>query len=188
MDNLLNRILDLHRQQPDRTAIIMQLAGQPDTPISYDQLFCGAAGVAELLQQQAIQPGEVVILVQQHGLPLVYSFFGAMLHGAIPAIMPFLTKKLSPEKYQADIRALMQVTQPAAILTETAFLALMQGLSGSQGAARAVIDVGDCPHIHTLPDLSQFGGTRRDAQDIVLLQHSSGTTGLQKGVALSHRR
>ena len=51
-----------------------------------------------------------------------------MLHGAIPAIMPFLTRKLSPEKYQADIRALMGITQPAAILTETAFLELMAGL------------------------------------------------------------
>jgi acyl-CoA synthetase (AMP-forming)/AMP-acid ligase II len=30
-------------------------------------------------------------------------------------------------------------------------------------------------------------GLRRSAEDIVLLQHSSGTTGLQKGVALSHR-
>ncbi len=187
MDNLLNRILDIHRQQPERTAIIMQLAGQPDTPISYDQLLRGAAAVAALLARHEIQPGEVVILVQQHGLPLVYSFFGAMLHGALPAIMPFLTKKLSPEKYQADIRALMQVTQPAAILTESSFLALMQALLGPQSAARAVIDVGDCPAIQALPDLSQFGGTQRAAQDIVLLQHSSGTTGLQKGVALSNQ-
>jgi fatty-acyl-CoA synthase len=187
MDNLLTRILELHRQQPDRTAIIMQLAGQPDTPISYDQLLRGAAGVAQLLARHEIQSGEVVILVQQHSLPLVYSFFGAMLHGAIPAIMPFLTKKLSPEKYQADIRALMHITQPAGILTEPAFLELMQGLAGPQSSARAVIDVSRCPEIQVLPDLSRFGGASRDAQDIVLLQHSSGTTGLQKGVALSNQ-
>ena len=103
MDNLLSRILEQVHRQPERTAIIMQQAGQADTAISYAQLLRGAAGVAAMLQQQAIRAGEVVILVQQHGLGLVNSFFGAMLHGAIPAIMPFLTSKLSPEKYQADI-------------------------------------------------------------------------------------
>jgi fatty-acyl-CoA synthase len=187
MENLLSRILELHRKQPDRTALIMQQAGQADTPISYEQLLRGAAGVAQMLQQHEIHPGEVIILVQQHSLALVNSFFGALLHGAIPAIMPFLTRKLSPEKYQADIRALMGVTQPAAILTETAFLALMQGLSGPQSSARAVIDISGCPVVQSLPDLRQFGGMGRGAEDILLLQHSSGTTGLQKGVALSNR-
>jgi fatty-acyl-CoA synthase len=187
MDILLNRLLELHHRQPERTALIMQQAGQPDVAISYDRLLRGAAGVAQMLQQQGILAGEVAILVQQHGQALVNSFFGAMLHGAIPAIMPFLTRKLSPEKYQQDIRALMTITQPAAILTETAFLALMQGLSVPQSSARAVIDVKDCPEVPRLPDLSQFGGTARSPEDIVLLQHSSGTTGLQKGVALSNR-
>ena len=186
MDNLLNRLLAHYHNQPGRTALIMQQAGQPDTPVSYEQLLRGAAGVADGLQAQGIQAGEVVILVQQHGLALVHSFFGALLHGAIPAIMPFLTRKLSPQKYQADIRALMGITQPAAILTETAFLELMAGLSGAGSSARAVIDVNSCPELGVLPELSRFGGTRRSPDDIVLLQHSSGTTGLQKGVALSN--
>ena len=186
MDNLLNRLLAHYHNQPGRTALIMQQAGQPDTPVSYEQLLRGAAGVADGLQAQGIQAGEVVILVQQHGLALVHSFFGALLHGAIPAIMPFLTRKLSPQKYQADIRALMGITQPAAILTETAFLELMGGLSGAGSSARAVIDVNSCPELGVLPELSRFGGTRRSPDDIVLLQHSSGTTGLQKGVALSN--
>ena len=187
MDNLLNRLLAHYHNQPGRTALIMQQAGQPDTPVSYEQLLRGAAGVADGLQAQGIQAGEVVILVQQHGLALVHSFFGALLHGAIPAIMPFLTRKLSPQKYQADIRALMGITQPAAILTETAFLELMAGLSGAGSSARAVVDVSGCQEIQALPDLDGFGGTQRSPDDIVLLQHSSGTTGLQKGVALSNR-
>ena len=37
------------------------------------------------------------------------------------------------------------------------------------------------------PDFEQLGGLGRKPEDIVLLQHSSGTTGLQKGVALSHQ-
>jgi fatty-acyl-CoA synthase len=37
------------------------------------------------------------------------------------------------------------------------------------------------------PDLATLGGLQRKPEDIALLQHSSGTTGLQKGVALSHQ-
>src|SRR5581483_7786597 len=37
------------------------------------------------------------------------------------------------------------------------------------------------------PDFNALAGMNRSENDIVLLQHSSGTTGLQKGVALSHR-
>jgi len=36
-------------------------------------------------------------------------------------------------------------------------------------------------------DFDALSGFRRHREDIVLLQHSSGTTGLQKGVALSHQ-
>ena len=36
-------------------------------------------------------------------------------------------------------------------------------------------------------DFSSLPGTKQNEHDIVLLQHSSGSTGLQKGVALSHR-
>ena len=38
-----------------------------------------------------------------------------------------------------------------------------------------------------LPGFSASGGLDRSPDDIALLKHSSGTTGLQKGVALSHR-
>ena len=36
------------------------------------------------------------------------------------------------------------------------------------------------------PDFNTLPGMTRPSEDVVLLQHSSGTTGLQKGVALSH--
>ena len=53
----------------------------------------------------------------QHSLELVYAYFGAILHGAIPSIMPYLTEKLSPERYRADLTSLVGITQPAAIVT-----------------------------------------------------------------------
>jgi acyl-CoA synthetase (AMP-forming)/AMP-acid ligase II len=36
-------------------------------------------------------------------------------------------------------------------------------------------------------EFNELGGMERSPKELVLLQHSSGTTGLQKGVALSHQ-
>ena len=184
-----SHILHTHYQtHPDQTAIIMQLAGQPDRPVSYRELLSGANGFASTYARRGIQPGEVVILILQHGQDLIHAFYGAILHGAIPSIMPFLTEKLLPERYRADLASLVSVTRPAAVVTYPDFepevyaaLALGDGTS-----VREVIVTGqvDAP---AEPDFAALRGMQRAAEDIVLLQHSSGTTGLQKGVALSHR-
>ena len=78
-----------YQEAPDRSAVTLQCARQPDQPISFRQLVEGGAGCARALAEAGIQPGEVVVLILQHDESLVYGFFGAILHGAIPSIMPF---------------------------------------------------------------------------------------------------
>jgi acyl-CoA synthetase (AMP-forming)/AMP-acid ligase II len=101
--------------------------------------------------------------------------------------MPFLTEKLLPERYRADLAALVSVTQPTAIVTYRDFeTEVLAALKPGEDSVKAVI-VSDQAEGVCLPDFGSFGGMRRTPEDIVLLQHSSGTTGLQKGVALSHQ-
>ncbi|MBF8285310.1 MAG: fatty-acyl-CoA synthase, partial [Anaerolineales bacterium] len=149
-------------------------------------LMQGAAGYARALDAAGIPPGEVVVLILQHGEALVYAFFGAILHGAIPSIMPFLTEKLTPDKYRQDLAALIEVTRPAAIVTYPDFVPEVRAAVRPGGPVRAVLVSADIPPAAG-PDLGAMPGLRRFPDDVVLLQHSSGTTGLQKGVALSHR-
>ena len=145
------------------------------------------------------------MLILQHCYDLVCAFFGAILAGAIPAIMPFLTEKLLPERYRADLAALVSVTQPAAIVTYPEFAVEVQAALRDPNAAasrfdsaslsppetshsvRAVIVCDRVQPLRSPPDFASLPGMRCAPQDTVLLQHSSGTTGLQKGVALSHQ-
>jgi acyl-CoA synthetase (AMP-forming)/AMP-acid ligase II len=160
-------------------------ARQPEHPVSYRELICGAAGYAGALQDAGVQSGEVVVLILQHSEALVYSFFGAILHGAIPAIMPFLTEKLSPETYRRSLKSLFEVTAPAAVVTYPEFLAEVQSAISPGGSVRKVL-LSTAIGPRAEPDFSAMRGRERMPEDVVLLQHSSGTTGLQKGVALSH--
>ncbi|RPJ29275.1 MAG: fatty acyl-AMP ligase [Chloroflexi bacterium] len=175
-----------HSGTPERVAVCLQFPGREDLPLTYDQLLGGASAYARTLAREGIQPGEVVILILQHGEDLIYSFWGAILHGAIPSIMPFLTEKLSPERYRADLATLISVAKPAAIITYPEFEAEIRIALQERDSVRSVV-VTDRIESQSDIDFASLKGFQRKPEDIVLLQHSSGTTGLQKGVALSHR-
>ncbi|MBN2386826.1 MAG: AMP-binding protein [Anaerolineales bacterium] len=178
---------DHFKQTPDKDAVVLLHSGLPDQPVTYRQLIHGAAGYVDTYIANGVLPGDVMILILQHGHDLLYAYFGAILHGAIPSIMPFLTEKLLPERYRADLAALVAVTRPTAIVTYPDFEPEVRAaLKPGEDSVRAVI-VSDRAQGPREPDFGSFGGLHRLPDDIVLLQHSSGTTGLQKGVALSHQ-
>ncbi len=186
MTTFSQRLHSLHARTSERVAVILQHSGQPDLPISYRQLLRSANAYTQTYARENINSGEVVILILQHGEDLVYSFWGAILHGAIPSIMPFLTEKLAPERYRADLSALISVTKPAAIVTYPEFESEVRGALKDEDLVRAVILTNKLEP-QSDPDFDSLLGMKRLPEDIVLLQHSSGTTGLQKGVALSHQ-
>jgi fatty-acyl-CoA synthase len=186
MTILPERLKALHSGTSDRLAVTLQFAGRDDVPLTYDQLLRGSTSFARTLAREGIEPGEVVVLILQHSAELVHSFWGAILHGAIPSIMPFLTEKLSPERYRVDLASLISVTKPAAIVTYPEFEMDVRSALKDGDSIRAVILTNQ---LETQSEIGfdSFQGFSRTEDDIVLLQHSSGTTGLQKGVALSHR-
>jgi len=217
MQNLTQILHDHYVTHPDQVALVMlnaapgrpapdsPIPGLSERPIAYRQLLEGANAYAQTFAAVGLQPGEVVVLILEHSYDLVCAFYGAILAGAIPAIMPFLTEKLLPERYRADLAALVSVTQPAAIVTYPEFEAEVQaalrdpnataariegvGLTPPEAchSVRAVIVCDQVQPLRSPPDFDRLPGLRRAPQDTVLLQHSSGTTGLKKGVALSHQ-
>jgi fatty-acyl-CoA synthase len=175
-----------YHAHPEQVAIHVLLAGKPDHALTYRTLLQGAAGYARTLEKNGVQPGEVVVLIFQHSLELIYAYFGCILRGAIPSIMPFLTEKLLPERYRTDLTALVGITKPEAIFTYREFEPEVNAAIAIGSSVRVVM-VSEDAEAPCEPAFEQLGGLQRHAEDIVLLQHSSGTTGLQKGVALSHR-
>jgi acyl-CoA synthetase (AMP-forming)/AMP-acid ligase II len=186
MTTFTERLRTLHARVPEQVSVYLQFPGRDDVPITYDRLLRRASAYARTLEREGIQPGEVVILILQHGEDLMYAFWGAILHGVIPSIMPFLTEKLSPERYRTDLAALISVTKPAAIVTYPEFEGEVRSAVQKDDSVRSVLVTDRLVPLGEL-DFPDLKGLQRSPQDIVLLQHSSGTTGLQKGVALSHQ-
>lgn len=187
METLAQKLLQLYATAPETIAVHLLFEHAPENTITYSRLICGSAAYSAALQNAGIKPGEVVVLILQHGENLLYAFFGAIFHGSIPAIMPFLTEKLSPEQYRHSLSALFEITAPTAVVTYPEFYDEVQQSVKPGGSVRVVLVSDQIVPISELKSSYIESGMKRSHDDIVLLQHSSGTTGLQKGVALSHR-
>jgi len=186
MTTLSENIVNSYLTTPEKPAITLIHNQNLEQTITYRDLFQGASAFMKALEEAGILPGEVVILILNHGENLIYSFFGAILHGAIPSIMPFLTEKLEPDHYRQSLTSLFEITKPAAIITYPEFIDEVHITAQNTPSIRAIISTSQ---IHPCDNFSmdQIQGLKRCSEDTVLLQHSSGTTGLQKGVALSHQ-
>jgi acyl-CoA synthetase (AMP-forming)/AMP-acid ligase II len=185
VESIAENLLASFEKVPDRIAINL-VEDQADVAISYEELIQGALQFASALRKEGIQRGEVVVIILQHGADLIYAFFGCVLSGAIPSIMPFLTEKLSPEKYRQSLSALIQITKPSGIISNPEFMPEVEAAKAGGDLVRVVINTSDVPKNDAIA-IEILSGLDSSTEEIVLLQHSSGTTGLQKGVALSHR-
>jgi len=188
MENLTSILTGLYQQNPESIAVYLLKSGEDDLTITYQELVSGAKLVADALDNSNIQAGEVVILILDHGKDLIYSFFGCILYGAIPSIMPFLTEKLSPEQYRTSLVSLFKITKPVAVLTDKEFLPEVHK-AAKNFAFRTILTPNFFHQEEKIKrdfDVQDLQGLKQPQNSIVLLQHSSGTTGLQKGVALSH--
>jgi fatty-acyl-CoA synthase len=192
VENLSQVLLRARAEAPEHEIVHLLFSGRPDLPITYSKLVGRSRLFATALENAGIKNDEVVILILQHGEDLILAFFGAILSGAIPSIMPFQTEKLQPDHYRSSLQALFAITRPAAIITYAGFLHDAQIVSAGT-SVRVILVAEEISASAASQDeiasgsLEQLKGLARPASSLALLQHSSGTTGLQKGVALSHQ-
>jgi acyl-CoA synthetase (AMP-forming)/AMP-acid ligase II len=181
-ESLTGQLAALAKARPDQVAVVL-VDHEHEQEIPYGEIYRRAREYAGLLRGAGLQPGDRVALILQHGEAVIHGFWGAMLLGAIPSIFSFLSDKLDPERYFESVRALVDHAGVRAVITisdlEDELRRRLTGLdvaiiNAEHLAARSAED--NLPADHS-----------RAGEETAFLQHSSGSTGLQKGVMLSHR-
>lgn len=179
-ETLLDQARWLVRERADHTAVVL-IDHAGEHRVTYGEFFAQAAQYAYALEHAGVQSGDLVVLVLQHGEAVLYSFWGAMLLGAVPSIFSFLTDKLDPARYFDSVSQLVAHSGVRIVITQNDLEPQLR------------------QHVTSTPILNinqlQPGGdvetylarNPAHADDTAFLQHSSGSTGLQKGVMLSHR-
>ena len=156
------------------TVIYIETSTAPKN-ISRSTFLSMSLNYTSILRDAGIKAGDLVIIAHTQPLESIYAFWGALLIGAIPSMFPTLTEKLDPNIYMQNLSKLVQFSGVKAIITNDDF-------------AKKLASAVNCEVI--VPSTESY---REDEtsytpipESVAFLQHSSGTTGLQKGVALSH--
>lgn len=180
--SLLDALVLRQDPNPGLEAIIYVETDKPAVHISRRKFQNAVRSFAAGMKKIGLNPGDLVVIAHTQNLESIFAFWGAMLVGAIPSMFPTLTEKLDAEIYMRNMAELARFSDVRVILTTDEFAPELQKrvtcqTIGSQHLAQSI----------TRAEASDFVINRPDRDEIAFLQHSSGTTGLQKGVALSHR-
>lgn len=133
-----------------------------------------------MFSAHGVTAGNIVLIVLEHGVDAHAAFIGAMLIGAIPGFMPSPSVKQDARLYWRQHRELFSHTKPRAILVNDALVeAVSEAATGTDAVVIGVAMVEQVSAAAIGPLPANYS--------TALLQHSSGTTGLKKGVQLSYR-
>ncbi|MCC2669940.1 MAG: long-chain-fatty-acid--AMP ligase FadD26, partial [Armatimonadetes bacterium] len=174
-------LLDHYQRHPDRLYVRCVLPNGEDAPVTYGRLVERGASFAQALAAAGVPQGGIAIVILPHSADLYCAFFGAMLGGQVPSMLPVPSLKLNPEHHRHELQALLRRIDAGALITDADIVERLGLRAEDLGATRLLLaddidaDSAPIPDVQTHPD------------DVVLLQHSSGSTGLKKGVALSNR-
>lgn len=148
--------------------------------ISYSELWLKVCGFAAAFETAGVKPGDVVLLFLNLHPNMAACYLGAMQAGAIPSFMACPSVKQHSDRYWSAHRTLFQRIRPRAIVTNAVLSQQLIQFGLVDGRTRFI-------DVDTVKAASEaFIPRSVDPGQTALLQHSSGTTSLKKGVALSH--
>jgi acyl-CoA synthetase (AMP-forming)/AMP-acid ligase II len=118
------------------------------------------------------------------GISAMTTFVGAMMLGAVPAFLAYPNFKVEPSKYRSGLAGVTANLRAKVVIIDENFpdeILPCVSLGPETKLLRAGQNKGN---LKQLDDGAHSAQIRPDA--LAFIQHSAGTTGLQKGVALTH--
>ncbi len=171
---------------PHSDAIIHWNPGRESYRWTFGPLLERAKMFSVILKGMGIKKDEVCAIIIRHHPDFYPLYMGITALGAIPAVLAYPNPRLHPDKFRQGIEGMSQRSGLDWILTEVALQSVLRPLiENHETTIRGIL----LPFEQDLDavDISSFEPpTDIKATDPMLLQHSSGTTGLQKPVLISH--
>src|ERR1700730_18726031 len=137
---------------------------------------------AVALRDHNVTVGDRVVIIMPQGIPAMATFVGAMMLGAVPTFLAYPNFKIEPSKYRSGVAGVTANLKAKAVLIDAEFPDdTLDHVSLNQRSTLLRLAGGDDTDAE--PDLAF---PKIQAESLAFIQHSAGTTGLQKGVALTH--
>jgi fatty-acyl-CoA synthase len=150
--------------------------------VTFDEFRRRARWQAKLLRDHGVNNADRVIIIMPQSISAMTAFVGAMMLGAVPAFLAYPNFKVEASKYRSGLVGVSANLNAKAVVIDEEFPDDMLGHVALSEEARLLRASrrGDPGGEEDLPILENH------VDGLAFIQHSAGTTGLQKGVALTH--
>ncbi|KAI3455183.1 hypothetical protein Pfo_011846 [Paulownia fortunei] len=158
--------------------------GATNEVYTYEEVELIARKVATGLSKLGIQQGDTILLLLPNSPEYVFAFLGASYIGAISTMAnPFFTP--------AEVIKQAKASNAKLIITQACYVEKVRDYALEKGVKVMCIDApsADCLQFSELTsaDERDMPAVKIHPDDVVALPYSSGTTGLPKGVMLTHK-
>jgi acyl-CoA synthetase (AMP-forming)/AMP-acid ligase II len=166
----------------DRPFITAWVEEDEQETVTFSEFRRRSSLQAQALHKHGVGLNDRVIIVMPQGIVAMTTFVGAMILGAVPAFLAYPNFKVDPSKYRAGLIGVTTNLNAKLVIIDEEFpdemlsyislgeqTTLLRARGGSDSEGE---------NSEPLPKVTHDG--------LAFIQHSAGTTGLQKGVALTH--
>jgi len=175
-------LLDALNAAPAQREFVTSWVDEDDCEtVTFGEFRRRARRQAVLLRNHGVSQGDRVVILMPQGTAAMTVFVGAMLLGAVPAILAYPNFKVEPAKYRSGLAGVTANLSARLVIVDEQFPDELLGhvTFGEAKLVRAADSADDGDNL-------ALGDVGAEPNDLAFLQHSAGTTGLQKGVALTH--
>ncbi len=178
---LVEILVEMAKREPKRHHIYFQDEKGNETTITYGDLYDNAKKIAGNIQEYDIEPGDTIAIMLPTSERFFYTFFGILLAGAVPVPIypPFRPDRI--EEYAMREANILKNAQARLLITFHEAQRLSELLQTFITSLKAVITVDNLFKAnHPYKEVNISGHMP------ALIQYTSGSTSLPKGVLLTH--
>ena len=181
------RLLSWLRSPSTQTGLHVAEPGEGWSFIPYADLAVEVRDFAATLRAGDPAPGAVVTLLATEVKSFVVSFMGTLAAGLTPSPVAPPRSYRTTERYRAHLARIIEVARPEIVVTQEDTHAAAEAVCLELGAKAVLVPAPGpgAPPRAPQPGAEPAQPTERAAEDLALLQFTSGSSGNPKGVRVS---